>query len=89
MSQKARQELWRMVQEMPERTGALEEWDETLKKENRKLHEESQEYRHRHPETADVDNGKAHVITQTARKERGNELGRKPGSQPGHQPHFR
>ena len=43
MSQKARQELWRKVQEMLEHIKRQEKQIEELKKENRKLREENEE----------------------------------------------
>ncbi len=91
MSQKARQELWRKVQEMLEHIRKQEKQIEELKKENRKLREENEEYRHRHPETVGVKNGKAYVIPENAKDEgkNGNGTGRKPGAQPGHEPFFR
>ena len=62
-----------------------------MKKENRKLREENEEYRHRHPETVGVKNGKAYVIPENAKDEgkSGNGTGRKPGAQPGLEPYFR
>ena len=61
-----------------------------LQEENRKLREELDEYRKRHPANVGVKNGKTYDIRQENASTETESTGkRKPGAQPGHIGHFR
>ena len=91
LSQDARQELLRKFREMIEMIRKLEKENQRLKEDLKKVRDDYEEYRHRHPETVGVKNGKAYAIPENAKDEGegGNGTGRKPGAQPGHKPFFR
>ena len=89
LSQDARQELLRKFREMMEAIRKLEKENQRLKEDLKRARDEYDEYRHRHPETVGVKNGKAYVMPQDTEKGEEDSAGRKPGAQPGHEPHFR
>ena len=61
---------------------------EELEKENRKLHEELDEYRKRHPSTVGIKNGKPYAIRESSAVDNTQEK-RKQGAQKGHMGHSR
>ncbi len=91
VSQDARRELLGKFRGMIEAIRKLEKENRELRDDLKKIRDEFDEYRRRHPKTAGVRNGKAYTIQQNREKDEGDADGggRKPGAQPGHKPNSR